>query len=115
MDGRNECAQFGWPAVAEPTECWKNAVVLSSSASGTVGTATKFATVTRNGAPLASGWRGVITSSSPSRRQVRGRPLTETPPTDWPAKSRSKRESACVARASSVTVPCIGDDGALVG
>ena len=46
---------------------------------------------------------GVITSSSPERVKLAPRPSTLTTPTESPAKSRSKRESACVARASIVT------------
>jgi hypothetical protein len=34
-----------------------------------------------------------------------GRPSTRTESTESPAKSRLKRESACVARACIVTVP----------
>ena len=91
----------------------KNAVEDGSSP-GTVGTATKWLTRTRNRLPLRSQRFGVITSSSPSRRQPARAPLTATSPTLWPAKSRSKRDSDCVARARIVTVPSIGCDGALV-
>ena len=44
---------------------------------------------------------------------LNGGSLTNTAPTLAPAKSRSKRESDCVARATSVTVPsidCVGAD-----
>jgi hypothetical protein len=47
----------------------------------------------------------VTTSSSPSRVQLAVRSLTETDPRLSPAKSRLKRESACVERAMIVTVP----------
>ena len=92
----------------------KNAVDDGSSPSGTLGTAVKCVTRTRKRSRLRSARRGVMTSSSPSRRHVAGRPSTDTPPTLWPAKSRLKRESACVARATIVTVPSIGCAGALV-
>ena len=68
----------------------------------------------RTAGPWAAGASGVITSSSPSRANFAGRPLTVTPPTESPAKSRSKRESDCVAFARIVTVPsmlCDGDGG----
>ena len=56
----------------------------------------------------------MITSSSPERRQAALRPFTATAPIESPAKSRLKRESDCVARASSVTVPSTDCVGALV-
>lgn len=40
-----------------------------------------------------------MTSSSPSRTKAAGAPSTLTELTESPEKSRSKRESACVARA----------------
>ena len=92
----------------------KNAVRGAVVGSGTVGAAMKCDTVTTNSAPLRSARRGVITSSSPSRVNAAGCPLTLTPPTLWPAKSRSKRLRSCVALARIVTVPSIDCDGALV-
>ena len=90
-----------------------NAAVDGSSP-GSVGTATKRLTCTRKCSPSRSGLRGVITSSSPSRRNAAAEPSTDTLPTDAPAKSRLKRESDCVARARIVAVPSIDCDGALV-
>jgi hypothetical protein len=69
FEGRKRWVQLGWPAVAEPTACWKNASVLPSSGSGTVGTALKSETVTRNASPFGSGCRGrdheLLTVASP--------------------------------------------------
>ena len=48
---------------------------------------------------------GVTTSSSPNRTNDARRPSTRTERTDGPAKSRSKRDSACVAVASIRTRP----------
>jgi hypothetical protein len=67
-----------------------------------------------NFAPLRSERFGVTTSSSPLRLQSAVRWSTETLLTPPPAKSRLKRESGCVARATIVTVPSIACDGALV-
>src|SRR3954468_18739600 len=53
-----------------------------------------------------------MTRSSPSGTNFAGRPLTVTLPTESPAKSRSKRDSDCVAVARIVTVPSIPCDGA---
>ena len=70
--------------MALPTVWTKNAVVVSSSGSTTVGTAT-YRVVTKNVSPARIGLRGVITSSSPARRNVAGSPSTATPPTLRPA------------------------------
>ena len=91
----------------------KNAVEPSVPP-GSVGVALKCETRTTNSRPLWRWWRGVITSSSPERRQAALRPFTATAPIESPAKSRLKRESDCVARASSVTVPSTDCVGALV-
>jgi hypothetical protein len=61
------------------------------------------------------GRRGVMTSSSPSRVQFACDPSTRTLSTESPAKSRLKRESDCVARASIVTLPSTVCSGVLVG
>jgi len=81
---------------------------------GSVGVAVKCATRTTNFRPFRTERFGVTTSSSPLRLQSAVRWSTETRLTPPPAKSRSKRDSGCVARATIVTVPSIGCDGALV-
>ena len=98
--------------MAVPDGC-TNSAVDDGSSFGTVGTATNFDTVTTNSAPFPIALRGVITSSKPSRRHCAGAPLTTTPPTLRPAKSRLKRLSACVARARIVTLPSTGSVNAL--
>jgi hypothetical protein len=59
---------------------------------------------------------GVIDSSSPAFVQVKlaERPFTLTHFTESPAKSRLKRDSACVERATIVTVPLTVWSGAAV-
>jgi hypothetical protein len=104
------CARSGCGAVAEPSGVTKNAVLTS----GSVGVAVKCETRTTNRLPFARARLGVITSSSPLRRQAALRPLTDTELIPPPAKSRSKRDNDCVARARIVTVPSIACDGALV-
>jgi hypothetical protein len=113
VGGEDVVLPVRWPAVAEPSAWMKNAVDAVSSP-GSVGTATKWLTRTTNSPFLRSGRRGVITSSSPSRRQPARAPSTVTRSRLLPEKSRSKRESDCLARAKIVTVPPIGCDGARV-
>jgi hypothetical protein len=108
-----KCANHGCGAVAEPSGVMKKPVEDGSSP-GTVGVATKCDTRTTNSPPLRR-WRlGVITSSSPSRAKRAAWPLTLTAPTAPPAKSRLNRLRSWVARATIVTVPSSGWDGALV-
>jgi hypothetical protein len=92
----------------------KNAADRNWFGSGTVGFAVKWRTWATNVAPLAIGRAGVMTMSSPTRENAAGRPFTTTLPTPAPLKSRSNRDSACVARATIVTVPSMPWDGALV-
>jgi hypothetical protein len=96
-----------------PSGVMKNAVEPSVPP-GSVGVAVKCETRTTNRCPRRRSRAGVITSSSPSRRHCALRPSTATLPTESPAKSRSKRDSDCVARARIVTVPSSGCDGARV-
>ena len=56
----------------------------------------------------------MIESSSSAHVQPARRPLTLTDSTESPAKSRLKRESACVALAYIVTVPLTVCCGAAV-
>ena len=91
--------------------CVKKAVDSGASPAA-VGVATKRDTRTTNFSWRSSALRGVITSSSPSRRKAAVRPSTDTAPTLWPPQSRLKRESDCVARAMILTVPSIDCDGA---
>ena len=86
----------------------------SGSSPAAVGVATKCETRTMNFSRLSIALRGVITSSSPSRRNAAERPSTDTEPTLSPPKSRLKRLSDCVACARIVTVPSTDCDGALV-
>jgi hypothetical protein len=64
--------------------------------------------------PSRSERRGVITSSSPACVHVATRPLTETDMIPPPAKSRLNRDSDCVARAITVTVPSTASVGLAV-
>ncbi|WP_240363385.1 hypothetical protein [Streptomyces sp. S1A1-7] len=64
------------------------------------------------GLPLASGFAGVITSSSPSRTAVAVVPSTVTVCRVLPAKSRSKRDRAWVAVALTVVAASKGVLGA---
>ena len=107
------CAKYGCGAVADPVAWTKNAFDSGSSPAA-VGVATKCETRTMNFSWRPIDRRGVMTSSSPSRRNVAARPSTDTPPTAWPPKSRLKRESDCVARARIVAVPSTDCAGALV-
>ncbi len=109
FDGKMSCARSGWADIALPSGVMKNATLSSAG----VGTAVKRARTT-NRSWRWSGRDGVITSSSPAHVQGTARPSTVTSPTLSPAKSRLKRDSACVARATIVTRPSIGCVGALV-
>jgi hypothetical protein len=95
--------------MALPSGVTKNATLTSAS----VGTAVKRARTTKT-SWSRSARAGVTTSSSPARVQLAARPSTVTPATLSPAKSRLKRERACVARATMVTLPSMGCAGALV-
>ena len=103
----------GLPAVAEPSS-WTKSAVEDGSSPGTVGTAREVRHRTTKRRLSRSGRRGVMTSSSPSRAPARRAAVDRDGADERPAKSRLKRESACVARARSVTVPSIGCAGALV-
>ena len=59
--------------------------------------------------------RGVMTSSSPSTLKSAERPSTRTLLTASPSKSRLKRDSALVARASMVSAPTTVCERAAVG
>lgn len=61
---------------------------------------------------MGIGEAGVTISSSPSRRVCAARPFTVTECSSFPAKSRSKRDSACVAVALTVVEAANGVLGA---
>ncbi len=102
----------GWPAVTEPSTVVNQPKGSVLSGAGVKGPETKR-TTTVNALPRLIARAGVITSSWPARSKSARCPSTRTEPTESPEKSRSKRESDCVARADIVTLPATSCSGAL--